>query len=406
MLADAATSHAPLTQPSDMATEAPVQALASAVKPQENASLTELLDDFFVRKGIGDPKRQSQFRFTCSLLAIAAGTDNPAAITLNHVDRCRTLLDYLPRKSFGKSPKDLEKSYQQILDENAEKRGSESRLPEAQRTIGLLAGTINRHVGDLGAVAKFAEMKGYSWGARSQISEFRAVDTVRPDEKRGAFTIDQEIAIFNHPAWADLSQPVIPSLYFAPILAALTFARRFEIVGLRRRDVDIESKLIHIRPNGTRRVKTLWSERTLPIPQELIRLGFLDYMASLPQEPEAEIFRELKEIAPNANIADTFGDRFAAVLREVIPNARELSLTLTSFRHAGISWMETQDDIKSTVASYISGHFVPSKDNPSLKRRSVRQQHYIKEFAPDILRRALEKFPPVTAHIQPRNWNA
>ena len=44
-----------------------------------------------------------------------------------------------------------------------------------------------------------------------------------------------------------------------------TGCRLAEIVGLELQDIDIEHKLIHIRPNSIRRLKTRNSERTLPL---------------------------------------------------------------------------------------------------------------------------------------------
>ena len=54
----------------------------------------------------------------------------------------------------------------------------------------------------------------------------------------------------------------IPLLF--PILGE-TGCRLAEIVGLRIEDFDLDDRVLHIRPNDKRRLKTAGSERSLPL---------------------------------------------------------------------------------------------------------------------------------------------
>ncbi len=69
-----------------------------------------------------------------------------------HFDAYRTMLDHMP-KSFGKSPRDWAKTSTQIEADGRklapDKRGRE-------------AGSVNRHMGDIGSLATVAFQKGFN----------------------------------------------------------------------------------------------------------------------------------------------------------------------------------------------------------------------------------------------------
>jgi integrase len=77
--------------------------------------------------------------------------------------------------------------------------------------------------------------------------------------KRGTFT-DQELREGYEQSMNSLTG--IPLLF--PILGE-TGCRLAEIVGLRVEDVDLDDRVLHIRPNDKRRLKTAGSERSLPL---------------------------------------------------------------------------------------------------------------------------------------------
>jgi len=90
--------------------------------------------------------------------------------------------------------------------------------------------------------------------------------------------------------------------YFAPLIWFYTGACREEICGLELADVFPEAKIpyIWIRDNKTRGEdgekngeKTPFRNRHIPIPQELTRLGFLEYCAKIKSEKHTAVFPEL-----------------------------------------------------------------------------------------------------------------
>ena len=77
--------------------------------------------------------------------------------------------------------------------------------------------------------------------------------------KRGSFTTEQLVEGYG---LALTSGSTVKLLM--PILGE-TGCRLAEIVGLRLEDVDLENEVLHIRPNDKRRLKTIGSERSLPL---------------------------------------------------------------------------------------------------------------------------------------------
>jgi integrase len=77
--------------------------------------------------------------------------------------------------------------------------------------------------------------------------------------KRGTFTLDQLKQGYDH-ALSSGSQVKL----LMPLLGE-TGCRLAEIVGLELDDIDMTEKVIHIRPNSIRRLKTANSTRTLPL---------------------------------------------------------------------------------------------------------------------------------------------
>ncbi|WP_391482643.1 tyrosine recombinase XerC [Nereida sp. NH-UV-3] len=78
-------------------------------------------------------------------------------------------------------------------------------------------------------------------------------------DRRGSFTVDQLLGGYKQA----LSSSSNVQLLF-PILGE-TGCRLAEVVGLKVGDVDLDNRVLHIRPNEKRRLKTVRSERSLPL---------------------------------------------------------------------------------------------------------------------------------------------
>lgn len=346
-------------------------------------TIPDLCEAMLIRFKILNPKRQRQYRSSAELLQTVAGTDRSAAIKEADIETFRDLLDLLP-PTFGRSPADKKKSLAQLVEEGRA-------LPPEKR--GLKPGTINRRMGEVRALIKFAKKKHFRWVT----SDFE-IDHVRDPEaaknKRGRFSADQLQQLFSHKTWTDPARAVWPSVYFVPIISVYALARREEIVGLKRRDIYVSSREIHIRYYSDHSVKNEESVRIIPIPEEAIRLGFLDYIASLPDDPFGDVFPEIRQAAPKTKRGDTFYKRWAPILEEAIPDAKEAKVVFHSFRHTGIDIFVNTPGVPAEIRRGLSGH----------AQKGVDVEVYLKRIAPERMRRMMKKFPLFTSHLQPRDW--
>ena len=118
--------------------------------------------------------------------------------------------------------------------------------------------TLRKRLVCVGAVINYAYQE-LEVERRNPFSKMIIVGEGRDASKRGTFTPEQLIDGYEQ-AFASSSNV---HLLF-PILGE-TGCRLAEIVGLRIEDADLDGRVIHIRPNDKRRLKTAGSERSLPL---------------------------------------------------------------------------------------------------------------------------------------------
>jgi integrase len=133
--------------------------------------------------------------------------------------------------------------------------------------------------------------KGASEGYQSltviDTSSLRPRKTQRDRDGREAYSEADVQAIFRHPVWQgsgkrkSWDQPGNfidqNGLYWLPLIAALTGARRAEIAGLMPDEIMVIEGIptIRFKPNAIRGLKTLASTRDVPMHPQLIELGLL-----------------------------------------------------------------------------------------------------------------------------------
>lgn len=96
------------------------------------------------------------------------------------------------------------------------------------------------------------------------------------------------------------------SAYWVPILLAYTGARREEVAKAIVDDITMidDVWVLRIRETETGRVKTASSVRDVPLAEEVLRLGFLDFVEQRRQTGVAALFPEL------ASGGSNYGDAF------------------------------------------------------------------------------------------------
>ena len=126
------------------------------------------------------------------------------------------------------------------------------------KSTGIKTSTIRKRLACVGAIINYAYHE-LEVEKRNPFSKMIIVGEGQDATKRGTFTSDQLIDGYDQ-AFASTSN--IQLLF--PILGE-TGCRLAEIVGLRVEDIDWEAKLVNIRPNTKRRLKTSGSERIIPL---------------------------------------------------------------------------------------------------------------------------------------------
>ncbi|MBO1026934.1 hypothetical protein IPU75_19700 [Ochrobactrum sp. SD129] len=178
--------------------------------------------------------------------------------------------------------------------------------------VGLSNGTIRRHLGNLEQFLNHLVASGYALRPfpfkgikpkKTSVAKVRAL-TEKPDP-------EQIAPIFHMPVFTGCAGATVremaetgpevyhSSLYFMPMMLTSLGARRAEVAGLNINDIVEEDGVwaIKIRENTLRGLKNFQSGRDIPVPDELIRLGFIDYVKRIGELGYKPLFPEL--VAPN-----------------------------------------------------------------------------------------------------------
>ena len=184
------------------------------------------------------------------------------------------------------------------------------------------------------------------------------------------------------------------SLFFLPMGFAYLGPRRHELAGLAPDDV-METRNgwgIHIRDNENRRIKNVQSDRTLPIPDEMLRLNFLDYVAAIRSLGYRQLFPEL--YSPFLEEQDP-GDRFYKDFMPVVEKSelfrgKPWDRTIHALRH-GFADTLKQAGASEAVIDDISGRLGTSET----------EVRYTNPAGLPLIRKAMTHYPAITDHLEP-----
>lgn len=201
--------------------------------------------------------------------------------------------------------------------------------------------------------------------------------------------------------------------YWAPLIWYYTHACREEICGLEVADVFVDHPVPHIviRENFTRGrdgekagEKRTARRRKLPLHGEIIRLGFLDYVAAIKAEGHIALFPELYLFDSKRGGAQ-FYDRAWRYMVQWITDRMDVEVNekgkgpdIHSIRALGSSFYEV-DGVNEIMRADIMGH----------ARSGTNAKHYSKRIKTEglevVLRERLEFIgryvPTITSHLAP-----
>jgi integrase len=136
---------------------------------------------------------------------------------------------------------------------------------------------------------------------------------------------------------------------------------------------------LRITDEDGRQLKNEQSRRDVPLHPELIRLGFLDYVAEITAQPQDQVFPELRPGGKDRKLGYYFSKRFSEYRAAI--GVRRRGLDYHSFRH-GVTTKLYQADVSEAWIDLLTGH---DQGGGESRRR------YLKGVPLPQLREALER---------------
>ena len=309
--------------------------------------------------------------------------------------------------AYGRSPADKTRTIAQLREISRHK-------PAEQR--GLSIPTRNRHLTQLAALLDQAGTLGEHLDPALNLTRLRSKKSGRSRDQRAVPTEQQIDAYFHSPvftgcaSWKKLHVPgkeiFHRAAYFGPIIAYYQGMRREEYCGLAVDDVVSDNgphPYLHIGINQFRKLKNIQSQRNLALHSELIRLGFLDYVAALKDAGHDRLFPDL--YSPGSS--SLLGDR---LYKELEPLRRKLNISPHQFRHMFNDELK-QQRVPQEFRADMLGHGGTSETterycNPVSIALQIEELHKIKVRTAHIERRPIQLLPWVQRGETPPWSNA
>lgn len=287
--------------------------------------------------------------------------------------------------------------------------------------VGLGQVTINKHLTWIAAVLAFAAGDSEDSGhrpaqvlsfknARAGIGKKARQQHQRKRDKRANWTKQEVARLLSAPIWtgaAGIDQRLRPgpeiihdAWYWLPLMLPLYGGRSSELAGLALAEVHEQDEIPYLLIDFTedRGLKTVQSIRKLPIHPELIRLGFIDYVAAIRAAGCKMLFPEM-DSPQSKSFASTFYKTIFEKWRLwAFPQG-------TEWRHkVGGAWVDKDvHSFRGTATSILKGKVQDSVrcDIFGHEGETETSRTYDEEADLAIKLDALGYLTPLTEHIKP-----
>lgn len=323
----------------------PEEDVAATPEPQETVmapegktpipDLVETIIESDRRRNRVNEATSRGFRTSIALFSEITGVIDAGDITQSRIEDFCAALERLPpdyrRGAVGRATPIWD------IIEKAEKDGVET---------GLSAKTVNKQLEAIQKLIRHARAHGVNMPG-IEISILRVRDEEAASEKRVPFTTDDILEIFKQPGLSLSCER--DALFWNAHVAAYTGARREEIAGLDRDDIEERDgvPVIAIRSNEHRKLKNGQSARIIPIHKDLIEIGLVEYAKKRPAGLLWDVKRK----------GNTFGNDFEyawqKVKKSVIKEGEKKAFH--SFRHSAIQTL-IDAGIPLAVRAALFGH--------------------------------------------------
>ena len=146
---------------------------------------------------------------------------------------------------------------------------------------------------------------------------------------------------------------------------------------------------IHIRANVQRQIKNDQSDRILPIHEEVLRLGFADYVRAIRALGYELLFPDLYSPTTSSPLGDRLYDEIAGALATAVPEDGPRQKVLHSLRHT-VGAALKGDGFVSEVRADLLGH----------KGKTVTDEIYVAASRLEDMSQLIHRLPIVTAHLR------
>ncbi|SEA50701.1 Phage integrase family protein [Rubrimonas cliftonensis] len=130
------------------------------------------------------------------------------------------------------------------------------------------------------------------------------------------------------------------AIYWVPLLVLMCGLRPEEALKLIKSDVQFRDGIVNLRieetPDGP--VKNWASERFVPLPEALLRLGFLEWWRDACERPGEALFPEVPASTLTGRISDVFGKRLGRMLKHL--GVKDLDEDFYALRHTFITRLQ------------------------------------------------------------------
>ncbi len=290
-----------------------------------------------------------------SLFVELTGIEDVRAVRQTHVADFVDFMDRMP-PIYRKSAAEREKPIIQIIEE----------AKAAGVKTGLSSSTINRNLIQLGKILSYAKDQGMRVHPDVQPTRLRRFKNKSDKEDRDPFTPEDVKKMFAAPVWSGCKSTKrrrVPGtvilkdwLYWIPLIAAYTGARREEICGLETANIEeIEGiPVFRIHPNDRRRIKNAQSSRIVPVHSHLIELGFMDYVENQRTLNRVNLFHDLNRKSFKSKIGDSLQYLWEKIQTDSIGEQEKKSFH--SFRHYAIQGLRAENPVEKHIRAELFGH--------------------------------------------------
>ena len=258
--------------------------------------------------------------------------------------------------NLNKGSKYKDKSIEDIIASNPEKT--------------LTVNTINKYLRRLSGLFNFAVKNGFMLTNPAEGLQIRSQR--RADQERDAYTREDLEKLFGSDEYRD-GKHRNSYMFWAPLIALYTGCRLEEICQLHLDDIRQEDGvwIIDINNKAEKRVKTMSSQRLIPIHPKLIEAGLLRHVESLTERGEKRLFPELRQRR------DGYGQTVSKWFQRYKERCGiEEGKTFHSFRHTFITHLKHKQ-VDPFMIHELDGHAI---DSQTMGR-------YGKRYTPQILLR-------------------